>query len=56
VRYAQFLMREVFPTHDALCVEEGRLMLAHASGDTQAVGTLANLKGRVGRLYEHWWA
>ncbi|MCX5673184.1 MAG: hypothetical protein NTU94_17860 [Planctomycetota bacterium] len=31
VKYALFLLREVFPPHDELCVEEGRLMLAHAA-------------------------
>ena len=31
--YAQFLLREILPLHDGLCLEEGRLMLAHAAGD-----------------------
>jgi hypothetical protein len=31
VKYALFLIREVLPQHDELCVEEGRLMLAHAA-------------------------
>jgi hypothetical protein len=55
VRYAQFLMREVFPLHDALCVEEGRLMLAHAAGDGEAARALARLRGQVARLYERVW-
>jgi hypothetical protein len=55
VRYAQFLMREVFPAHDDLCREEGRLLLAHAAGDPRAAAALAGLKGRVGQLYDHWW-
>jgi len=55
VRYAQFLMREVFPQHDALCLEEGRLMLAHAAGDSSAAEALAKLRGRTQSLYNHWW-
>ena len=55
VRYAQFLLREVLPLHDELCLEEGRLMLAHAAGDGEAAGALAGLKGRVDRLYGKVW-
>lgn len=51
VKYALFLMREVFPLHDELCVEEGRLMRAHASGDASAGATLSALHGRVRALY-----
>ena len=36
VRFAYFLLREVFPLHDELCVEEGRLMRRFAGGDTRA--------------------
>jgi hypothetical protein len=67
-RYVQFLIREVFPAHDQLCLEEGRLLLAYAgdtvssdaSGDAAgkpaAAAALAALKGRTERLYKHWWA
>ena len=55
VRYAQFLMREILPAHDALCQEEGRLMLAHAAGDTGAAAALEGLKGRAARLFERDW-
>lgn len=55
-RYAQFLLREVLPLHDDLCVEEGRLLLAHAAGDSAAAGALAGLKGRVDALYRMLWA
>lgn len=55
VRYAQFLMREIFPQHDALCLEEGRLMLAHAAGDSSAAVALSRLRGRTQSLYNHWW-
>jgi hypothetical protein len=55
VRYAQFLLDEVFPLHDRLCQEEGRLLHAHATGDLQAAVDLVPLAGRVKKLYEHWW-
>ena len=53
---AQFLLREVFPAHDEYCLEEGRLMLAHAAGDPQAVLSLQPLQGRTAQLYDHLWA
>jgi hypothetical protein len=55
VNFAQFLLREVFPTHDELCLEEGRLMLAHATGDPQASPALQPLQGRTAQLYDHLW-
>jgi hypothetical protein len=54
VRYAQYLMRELLPLHDRLCVEEGRLMLAHAAGDPQAAAALHRLAGKVNSLREAW--
>jgi len=56
VKYAQFLLREVIPLHDALCVEEGRLMLAHITGDPNAIDLLRAYQGRTAALYEHLWA
>ncbi len=47
VRYSQFLLREVLPQHDALCVEEGSQMLAYLAGDPGAFQALAGLQGRV---------
>ena len=55
IKYAQFLMREVFLQHDELCVEEGRLMLAHIAGDSSAAELLARLKGRAAALYDRYW-
>lgn len=55
VRYSQFLIREIFPLHDELCSEEGRLMLAHVAGDEKASGLLSELKGRTMALYSHLW-
>lgn len=56
VRYAQYLMREIFPAHDRLCLEEGRLLLAYAGGDISAAAALAALKSRTAKLYAHLWA
>lgn len=56
VGYAQFLLREVLPRHDELCVEEGRLMVAHAAGDSGAAERLRGLSGRTARLYASLWA
>jgi hypothetical protein len=56
VRYAHYLLREIFPQHDRLCQEEGRLLLAHAAGDASAVPILAALNGRTTDLYTHLWA
>jgi hypothetical protein len=55
VSYAHFLLREIFPLHDALCLEEGRQMLAHLAGDAQAATQLAVLQGRTRELYHHLW-
>jgi len=55
VKYALFLMREVFPQHDELCREEGRLMRRHLAGDAHAAGALAALKERTARLMERFW-
>ncbi|HOT92845.1 MAG TPA: hypothetical protein PLJ78_17665 [Anaerolineae bacterium] len=55
VKYAQFLLREVLPLHDALCIEEGRLMLAHIAGDPSALDLLRMDQGRTATLYNHLW-
>lgn len=55
VKYAYFLLREIFPLHDELCQEEGRLMRRFAGGDASAGGAVTALKGRVGALYERFW-
>jgi len=56
VKYALFLLREVFPAHDALCREEGGLMLDHVRGDASAAEKLAALSGRTARLHDSLWA
>ncbi len=55
VKYALFLMREVFPQHDELCKEEGRLMLEHLAGNTHAAAALTELKGRTAALMNRYW-
>ncbi|NLO75056.1 MAG: hypothetical protein GX100_13240 [candidate division WS1 bacterium] len=56
VKYAIFLLREVLPTHDALCAEEGALMAAHLDGEAAAAGKLRDFQGRTAKLYERLWA
>lgn len=55
VKFALFLLREVFPRHDSLCEKEGDLMLAHVRGDREAAGRLAATSGRVGALMDTLW-
>ena len=55
VKYAHFLMREVFPAHDALCAPEGEAMRAWLAGDRSAAARLAGLGGSVARLYDRLW-
>jgi hypothetical protein len=52
VKYAQFLLRELLPAHDALCRQEGALMLRHLAGEREADDALAQLGGQVGA----WWS
>lgn len=50
VNYTHFLLREYFPKHDELCVEEGRLMRAHLTGDGSAAAGLLAARGRTAKL------
>lgn len=50
VKYALFLLREVFPAHDVLCAAEGELMLDYLAGKPEAAGELAKTKGSVPML------
>ncbi len=56
VKLALFLMREVFPAHDALCEEEGEAMLSHLRGESSARERLEKTAGRVETLYRRLWA
>jgi len=55
VKYAYFLLREVIPAHDEICVEEGRLMWCYIVGEEGADQRLRALQGRVGTLYGKLW-
>ena len=55
VKYALFCLREVFPRHDALCAEEGRLMLACAAREPEAADRLAALSGQTAQWLGHCW-
>jgi len=54
-KYALFCEREIFPQHDELCREEGRLMLAYIGGEPGAAAALARLSGRTAALYDKYW-
>jgi hypothetical protein len=56
VKFTQFLLREIFPQHDELCFEEGRLMLQYLSGDASAADRLKQLQGQTEKLYKKYWA
>jgi len=47
VRYTLFLLKEYFPKHDALCAEEGMLMMDLINGDAEASEKLSEISGRV---------
>ncbi|MCX8063834.1 MAG: hypothetical protein N3G21_01515 [Candidatus Hydrogenedentes bacterium] len=56
VMYSHFLLRYVFPIHDEMCFEEGRLMIEYAGGNKDVVKQLGLLKGQVERFYSQVWA
>lgn len=51
VKYALFLMREVFPEHDELCFKEGELMMEYLEEEDGADEKLEMLKGQTNRLW-----
>ena len=55
VKYALFLLREILPQQDTLCLEEGRLMLAHLAGDPSAAQMLESLSGRTAERLTTLW-
>ena len=55
VCFANFLVNEYFPLHDALCYEEGRLMFDYINGVKGAKDALARLSGRTGALIDKYW-
>ncbi len=56
VKFTHFLLREVFPQHDELCLPEGLLMLQHAGGNPDAVAGLRLVQGQVAQLYSRYWS
>ncbi len=56
VKYVSFLIREIFPIHDELCYEEGKLMLRYLSGDQGAADILKAYKGRVEKKMNIYWS
>ena len=53
VKFALFLLREVFPAHDAYCCEEGKMMLAMAdAADAAATQRLMQMHGRTAALMD----
>lgn len=56
VKYAYFLFREVLPLHDAMCEQEGSLMMRYLEGDEKAAEMLKNLKGQTEKLYNELWS
>lgn len=55
VKFSHFLLREIFPQHDELCLVEGLLMIQHAAGDASAASKLRLLQGQVAQLYSRHW-
>jgi hypothetical protein len=51
VKYAQFILAELLPDHDALCAREGAAMLRLNAGDATALDELAALQGQVARFW-----
>lgn len=52
VKYAQFVLAELMPAHDALCEPEGAAMLRLNDGDPRAADDLAALQGQVRRYWD----
>jgi hypothetical protein len=55
VQFTHFLLREIFPQHDELCLAEGSSMLQHAGGNSVAIAQLRSMQGQVARLYAQYW-
>ena len=50
-KYAQFLLREVFPDHDRLCRDEGEAMVRFLAGDESSRRAITEQKGCVSEYY-----
>ena len=60
VRYACFLLKNYFPLHDEVCMEEGRLLKQYVTGGEEdkanALKTLNTMVGRVEKLRKKYFA
>ncbi len=56
VEYGDFLLREFFPLHDAICHLESELYTRIAEGKDEYSPMLDRLKGEISRLYTKYWA
>lgn len=52
VKYALFLLKNYFPRHDELCIEEGILMKNYVCGDEDSGNLLLNYSGRTNKYAE----
>lgn len=55
VKYARYLMREIFPLHDDICYEEGRLMQSYITSNDVTKERLQYHKGSIKKLYDKLW-
>jgi len=56
VKFAYFLLREVYPAHDELCRVEGEIMLRHFAGEeSDARERLARRRGEVAAFLARTW-
>ena len=55
VKYVLYLMREVFPIHDYMCSEEGRLMLKYLEYDEDSVESREKTSGEIQSYYNKIW-
>lgn len=53
-KYACFLLKNYFPIHDELCIEEGIMMKAYVTGYEGAKESLEFLSGRMQKLRERY--
>ncbi len=52
VLFTQFLIREIFPTHDRICEEEGRAMMSYIMGEGYIDN---NYKEKLEEFYRQYW-
>ena len=53
--FSLYLMRQIFPLHDELCFEEGRLMAQYISGEDDAGTRLNAISCGTKKLYDKLW-